>query len=222
MVKSIEVIYSPNSKIDAAIKEMLPDFDPGSQKRMKRKILNAKKAAEKHRDDNTDAEARHVFREFIPASILNRNGYTLEYETSINGKTPDWLDSTSKLMLESYTFERGGSSRFLDRVKSSVADKCDKYEDIITDHSLRFVISVYLDFWTTIEIEECCEDSAAFRTTFDESDCLWGILFFTEQQRSEFSIVGQPYGFFCLTTDGTHETMPGWPFPSADRNFDFR
>ena len=80
--------FSPNSKIDEAIREMLPHFSEVSQGRMKKAIRDAARAAAKHRDENTDAGARHVFREFIPAYVLNRCGYSLEYNRSIGGKTP--------------------------------------------------------------------------------------------------------------------------------------
>ena len=89
MTDSEEVTFSPNSAIDTDIKEMLREFDPESQGRMRKAILNAKKAAEKHGDENTDAGVRHIFREFIPASTLNRSGFAFEYERSIQGKTPD-------------------------------------------------------------------------------------------------------------------------------------
>ena len=79
-----EVVFSPNSAIDAAIKKIMPSFSQESQRRMKKAILAAKKAAEKQRDENTDAGARHIFREFIPAYILNKNGFTLEYERPIS------------------------------------------------------------------------------------------------------------------------------------------
>jgi hypothetical protein len=111
-----ETTFSPNSAIDTAIKEMLPNFNVVSQGRMRKAILNAKKSAVIHRDENSDAGARHIFREFIPASVLNQNGFAFEYEKTILGKTPDWLDNTAKFMLESYTYERGGSSSFLDRI----------------------------------------------------------------------------------------------------------
>ena len=91
---------------------------------MQRAILKAKTTAEKYRDENTDAGARHIFREFIPASSLNQNGFRFEYEEPLQGKRPDWLDATAGLMMESYTYERGGASRFLRRVDSAIKAKC--------------------------------------------------------------------------------------------------
>ena len=215
MTDTGETTFSPNAAIDAAIKEMLPYFNEESKRRMRKAILNAKKAAEKYRDENTDAGARHIFREYIPASMLNQNGFAFEYEKPIQGKTPDWLDDNARLMLESYTYERGGSSSFFDRVTSSVTDKCNKYKDIVAVNSLRFIVAVYLDFLTGMTLDECHEDSEMFRPVFDANDSLWAILFFTETQ-----VIGgkQHYGFFCLCADSSFAAIPNWPFQTMSLN----
>jgi hypothetical protein len=212
MSDSGEIIFSPNSAIDTAIKEMFPYFSQESQRRMQKAILSAKKAVEKQRDENTDASARHIFREFIPASILNKNGFTFEYEELIEGKRPDWLDHTARLMLESYTFERGASSPFLARVTASITDKCTKYKEIIENNSLRFVVAVYLDFLTGMLLDECREDPKMFRPIFDANNPLWAILFFTETQVVRGR---QNYGFFCVCTDSSFEPVPNWPFETV-------
>jgi hypothetical protein len=213
MLKHPDKVFSPNSAIEVAIKEMLPHFSEVSQRRMKKAICDAGRAARKHGDENTDASARHIFREFIPAFVLNRRGYRLEYEERIGGKTPDWLDLTSGLLIESYTYERGGTSSFLDRVKTAVATKCATYRELVTTHSLRLVVSVYLDFLTCMLLEECYEERAEFRATFDDNKSLWGVLFFAEQQPG-IPVAGQPYDFLCLTADSEFERMPNWNLPS--------
>ena len=215
MTDTGKTIFSPNSAIDTAISEMLPDFSAESQGRMRRAILNAKKSAETHRDENADAGARHVFREFIPASILNQNGFALEYEKPILGRTPDWLDETARLMMESYTYERGGSSSFLDRITASVPDKCNQYKGIIATNSLRFMVAVYLDFFTGMSLEECREDPELFRSVFDANPSLWAILFYTE---THFIGSKQHYGFFCLCLDSSFEAIPNWPFDTMKLN----
>lgn len=209
MGDSGEIVFSPNSAIDAAIIEMLPCFSAKSQRRMQKAILDAKKAAEKQRDENTDAGARHIFREFIPASILNKNGFAFEYERPIEGKRPDWLDDAAKLMLESYTYERGATSPFLVRVTSAITDKCNKYREIIAANSLRFVVAVYLDFLTGMLLDECREDYKMFRPIFDANDSLWAILFFTETQVVRNR---QDYGFFCVCRDSSFKAVANWPF----------
>ena len=201
--------FSPNPAIDAAIKGLLPSFSIRSQRRMKKAILNAKKSAEKHRDENTDAAARHIFREFIPAAILNQNGFAFEYEVRLDGRTPDWLDDSAKLMLESYTYERGGTSGLLERLTSSVTEKCTKYKDIIAANTFRFVLAVYLDFLTGISLDECREDVESFRSLFDTNDSLWALLFFTETYARGRT---QYYGFLCLCVDSSYEAISNWPF----------
>ncbi len=209
MTDSGDITFSPNSAIDTDIKEMMPYFSDVSQGRMRKAILNAKRAAERYRDENTDAGARHIFREFIPAAKLNQNGFTFEYEKSIGGKTPDWLDDAAGLVLESYTYERGGSSSFVDRISSSIAEKCNKYKDIVTTDSLCFIVAVYLDFLTGMTLDECKEDSKTFRSIFNSNDSLGAILFFTETH----VISGrQQYGFLCLCVDSSIMAIPNWPF----------
>ncbi|MDR3574307.1 MAG: hypothetical protein P4L50_10615 [Anaerolineaceae bacterium] len=216
MAETRATIFSPNSAINTEIKEMLQYFSPASQTRMRKAILDAKKAAEKHRDENTDAGARHIFREFIPASILNQNGFAFEYEIPIDGMKPDWLDVSARLMLESYTFERGGSSNFFDRVKSSVTDKCNKYKGIVATKSLLFVVIVYLDFFTGMSLDECREDSWMFRSVFDANDSLSAILFFTEATEIQVAVREQHYEYFCLCADSSFKTIPNWPFHTLD------
>jgi len=210
-----EIIFSPNSAIDAAVKDILPSFSLKSQKRMKKAILNAKKAVERYRDENTDAGARHIFREFIPASIFNQHGFAFEYEEPLYGKKPDWIDATEKLMMESYTYERGGSSSFFERVTSSIISKYQKYKDIIESNAFRFIVAVYLDFLTGMTLEECREDAEMFRTVFETNAPLYAIIFFTETRVIEGK---QQYGFFCLCADSPFTSIPNWPFETMSMN----
>ncbi len=209
-MKNIEKnLFSNNSAINSAIKAILSHFSIRSQKRMKKAILNAKKAAEKHNDENTDAGARHKFREFIPASILNQNGFNFEYEKSINGKIPDWSDNDFGLIMESYTYERGGVSRFSDRVISVITNKCNKYSEIIRANSLNFIIAVYIDFLTFILLDECREEIELYRQVFTDNDFLSAIIFFQESQVINNK---QQYAFFCITGNSTIKNYPNWPF----------
>ena len=115
--------------------------------------------------------------------------------------------------MDSYTFERGATSPFLDRVKASVRTKCGTYHDIISTCSLRFVVAVYLDFLACVLLEECYEQRAEFRTTFNDNDTLWAIMFFTEGTPG-ISIAGQPYRFLCLTADDDFAQTANWHLPS--------
>jgi len=211
MTDTRKTTFSPFPSGDIPIKEMLPNFNAESQRRMRRAILNAKKSAIKHGDENTDAAARHIFREYIPTSILNQNGFSFEYEKTIQGKKPDWVDFTARLLLESYTFERGGSSNFLDRVTSSITYKCNKYKSIIAAYSLRFVMSIYIDYLVPVMLlDEFREDPGLFRSVFNTNDSLWAILIFTETQ--VIFDKQQQYGFICICMDSSFDTIPNWPF----------
>lgn len=208
-------ILSPNRSFDAAIKEMLTAFDQSSQRRMKKAIRDAGNAAAKYQDENTDAGARHKVREFIPAYVLNLNGYSMQYDAQIDSKTPDWLDKGSLLMMESFTFERGGTAPFPSRVYSVVAEKCSKYSAIADHHFLSIVVAVYLDFLTCVDFEDCYESRSSFRPLFAQYQRLAGILFFTEQIGG-LPFGGQPYGFRCLTAEARLADHRSWPFCTFD------
>lgn len=210
-----ETTYAGNSSIDTAIKEMLPSFDEASQRRIRKAILAAGSAAKRHLDKNTDAAARHVFRELIPAAHLNNQGFRLRYEAKVAGKTPDWLDEDTGLLMECYTYERGGSAGFDDRVAAAVAEKCGRYSTIVQERGLRFVVAVYLDFLTAMTIEECAEDPERFRGIFDTNKKLSGLLFFTET----LAVGGrQQYEFVCISADSSIPSLPNWPFHTRSLN----
>ncbi len=209
-------IFSPNKSIDKAIKEMLTAFDEQSQLRMKKAIRDSGNAALKQQNENTDAGARHKFREFIPAYMLNLNGYSFQYDVKIDGKTPDWLDNESCLLMESLTFERGGTSPFESRVQSAAAEKCSKYLTIADHHSLSIVVAVYLDFLTGIDFEDCYAGHTSFSPLFAQYQRLAGILFFTEETDGFLLIGGQPYGFICLTSGDRLVDHRNCPVPLFD------
>jgi hypothetical protein len=215
MNTSGDPVFSPNSAIDTAIKEILPHFSLKSQQRMRKAIHDAAKSAQEHNDENTDAGARHVFREFLPACFLNQHGFAFEYEKLVQGKRPDWLDESSLLMLDSYTFERGGTSSLLDRLTAVAVNKCSRYQDVITAQSLRFILAVYLDFLTGISLDECREDAKSFQTVFTASKNLWAIVFFTE---AHFVARTQYYGFLCLCADSAYRAFSNWPFDTLNLN----
>ena len=209
MPTEYDITFAGNSAIDAAIKEMLPCFDPASQRRLRKAILNARMAAEKHKDDNTDAGARHIFRELIPAAQLNANGFNLEYERSIDGKTPDWVDLSRGFMMECLTYERGGSATFHDRVLAAVAGKCSKYGPLASARGFHFVVAVYIDFLTCVLLEECLEEPNRFRAAFEGCAALSALLFFSETRAVRKR---QQYGFVCVSRDVTVPDLQHWPF----------
>ncbi len=206
-------IFSPNNSIDAAFKQMLTAFDEMSQRRMKKAIRDAGNAIAKQQTEdkieNADAGARHKFREFIPAYVLNLYGYSFQYDVKIDNKTPDWLDNKSNLLMEVFTFERYGKSSFQSRVYSGAEEKCSKYSRIADYHYLSIVVAVYLDFLTSVDFDDCEESFPSFRSLFDQYQRLAGILFFTEQSGG-FLIGGQPYRFMCMAPVARLVDHPSW------------
>lgn len=201
--------FAGNSSIDEEIYDLLPLFDQQSQNRMKSAIRNAYKAAKKYGDENSDANARHVFREFLPAAELNRNGFHFEYERVIQGKKPDWFDETSKILLESYTFERNGISDFWVRLASVIKEKCEKYGGIAVRNSLYLIVAVYLDFVTCKDRDDIQEEPEKLNEIFTINQQISGVIFFTE---TLFVGTRQIYHYFCVSRDSSLSTIPKWPF----------
>ncbi|MFZ0932411.1 MAG: hypothetical protein WAN11_27685 [Syntrophobacteraceae bacterium] len=206
-------IFARNKSIDAAFKQMLTAFDETSQRRMKKAMRDAGNAIAKQQTEeqteNADAGTRHKFREFIPACILNLHGYSFQYEVQIDSKTPDWLDNKSNLLMEVFTFERGGKSSFQSRVYSGAEEKCSKYSNIADNHPLLIVVAVYLDFATGLDFDDCEESFPSFRPLFDQYQRLAGILFIIEESGG-FLFGGQLYKFMCLAPEARLVDHPSW------------
>lgn len=211
MDKDEEIIYSRNTSINQAITRILPCFSDTSQVRMRRAIRSAKRAVEKHRTEDTDAGARHIFREFLPAYELNKCGFAFEYEQEIQGLKPDWIDRTASMVFECYTYERGGSSDFWSRVNAAVSKKCNKYKGLITSESHRMVVGVYIDFCTFQTVDECRENLAEIRSIFASNQMLSAIVFYQESM-----VVNgiQQYEYFCVCSDDFFESFSSWQFPT--------
>jgi hypothetical protein len=196
--------YSANDDI------WLQNFDEASQKRMRKAIINARKAAVKHDDESTDGNARHLFREFIPIAILNKNGFSFEYEKEFDNKEkPDWVENKANILVESFTYERGGSTPFINRVWERISEKCSKYDDIVIENSYRFVIAIYIDFLSDITLDDIREAIEMFRPVFSKNKSLSAILFFTEDIVKDKY---QHYDFFCLSADTSFNEIQNWPF----------
>ena len=213
MIATEATKYSLNSSIDTEIKEMLAYFDAGSRRRIHKFIKDTLKTLRKHSDEKTDENARHIFRELIPASRLNKKGFAFEYSKKIQGKTPDWIDNNARIILESYTYERGGNSNFFDRVTPIISYKCNKYKNILEENSLRFIIAIYLDFLSDTFLFEVREDYELYSSLFKNNNLLSAILFFSE---SNFVGDKQEYDFYCICVDSSIKTIKNWPFETKN------
>jgi len=160
---------------------MLPKFSVSSQRRMCRRILDARHALDKYGDENVDAGARHIFREFIPAAELNGVGFSFEYEERVDGLTPDWIDRNAGMLVEVPTHwsegerRRGQTESLLQSVASAT--------NTVTSpgpNALRVVIAIYLDFLTGVTLRECKWQCGILGKLFGEYPELTGLLFFAE------------------------------------------
>jgi len=102
-------------------------------------------------------------------------------------------------------------------VISAISSKCGKYKSIANRHSLSIIITVYLDFITCVNFDDCYDDRREFAALFRDFPNLWGILFFTEQ-RNGIPMGGQPYGFMCLTSDEKLKHSENWNFRTLSVN----
>jgi len=141
----------------------------------------------------------------IPAAILNTLGYQFEYESKFGKQTPDWFNKDSSTLMESFTFERGGSSPFLKRINCRINKKCERYLKIVDEYSLNLIVSIYLDFGTGVRIEKCLNNSEYFYQIFKSNPSLRGILLFDEGTND--IIPELHYRFRCLTVDNSLENI---------------
>jgi hypothetical protein len=214
--------FLPNSAIDDELQRMLGMFDATSQQRLSRVLKQKNRSALKNRDEVTDAHARNVFREIVPAYTLNRAGCSFEYEKQFGDLTPDWFDQRNSIILECYTFQRGATSEFAIRTRSALEKKHNRYASIVSAQNARLLICVYLDFLAPVDLELAFEHSENITNWLTEFQSLWGILFYAEKQHdslSELLANANPsvdnnctFDFYCR--DDYWETVTGWPFPN--------
>jgi len=171
--------FAGNPAINADIHEMLAKFPESSRSRMRRKIRKARDAAVKTGSEEADAQARHIFREFVVATRLNANGLHLEYEKKLGGRTPDWYDEESRLLLEVFTCERGGRANPVKRIAERITEKVADYRQLVEDHNLYYLVAVYGDFMTGLDADDC-KEAIESGDLFNQHPALSGVVFFSE------------------------------------------
>jgi hypothetical protein len=171
--------FAGNSSINAEIHGILACFPEPSRSRMRTKIRQDAKALRKQGTDQADEAARHTFREFLVARRLNENGFGLEYNKKIEGRTPDWFDEKDKLLLEVFTCERGGKSPARERLGATLAKKAAKYRQMVSDKGLFYVVAAYGDFLACLLAEDC-DDAIRENRIFESYPDLSGVIFFAD------------------------------------------
>jgi hypothetical protein len=203
--------FAGNSAINAEIHNILSSFPEPSRSRMRKKIRQDKATLDRLGTDQADESARHTLREFLVARQLNSTGFCLEYNKSVSGQTPDWYDEQNKIVLEVFTYERGGSGSPVQRVATRLAEKVTKYMALVRDKSLHFVIAVHGDFLTAFDADDCKEAIADDRL-FERYPEVSGVIFFAEtnvvrvKQTDGSMALKQLYGYlYFANTNATRK-----------------
>jgi len=214
-------VYAGNKAINAELHEMLdsPLFSKDSRRRMQKKIREARGVCQQYGTEEADAGARHTFREFVLARQLNAEGFRLEYGENICGQTPDWYDAPNKLLLEVFTCERGGKSELKSRLAAGIEKKINKYETIVQQNNLSFIVAVYGDFMTGLDADDC-KDAIDDARLFRRCPILSGVLFFSEStvtmvpSKDGSTDKRQEYGFQYFANPSASRSFQ----PAADLN----
>jgi hypothetical protein len=184
--------FTSNRSINNALNEMLAAFPEPSPARMRKKLRQNNAILREQATPEADANARHTFREFVPAWQLFNFGFNLEYERPIAPqKTPDWFDETNRFVLEVFTCERGGNQTNVEkRVSDTISGKVCKYREAVVARSLHFVVGVHGDFHSNFDQIDC-QDAALNGSLFSGDPDLSGVIFFAETKVVE---IPQPDG----------------------------
>jgi hypothetical protein len=125
----------------------------------------------------------HIFRELILGAYLGYNNLKIRYEFNINGQTPDWSvvtnNSKSDCIIELLNFHidkatekqikvhkeksqmvffwRDQNKDNLDRLHQYILLKIQKYRKLASELKIPYIISLFIDFIITVDIDEVKE-----------------------------------------------------------------
>jgi len=144
-----------------------------------RKIFLKKFRENPHDSD----EIMHILRELILGAYLGYSNLKIRYEFNINGQTPDWsivinnsksdcmielvnfhIDKATEKQIKAYReksrmffFWRDQNKDNLDRLHQSILLKIQKYRKLAIELKIPYIISLYIDFMITVDIDEVKE-----------------------------------------------------------------
>ncbi len=140
-----------------------------------------KKFLKKFRKNAHDSdEIMHIFRELILGAYLGYSNHKIKYEFNINGQTPDWsvatnnsksdciielvnfhIDKKTEKQIQAhweksqvFFFFRDQNKDNLDRLHQSILHKIQKYRKLASELKIPYIISLYIDFKITVDIDE--------------------------------------------------------------------
>jgi hypothetical protein len=164
-------------------------------------------------------QVMHTFRELILGAFLGFQGYTVRYDQSLGGKTPDWsiLDEnrTLRCIVELVNFhtERatedeikrhlrarnmwcGWTGPHANRLYDRLWEKASKYTQLAEQMGVAYVIALFSEFNANIElaeVQDCLSDKE--KGLFSLYPSVSGLLFFEESSgRYPFTYIRNPDG----------------------------
>jgi len=145
-----------SAAIHRHVRTIVNGFDEPSRSRMRMKMRHDRAAARDLRTAQADAAVRHTYHEFIVGRHLQRMGFSPEYNRPIAGKTPDWFDAETRLLVEVFSVD-GGTTDASSRVISRMAKKLLRYAPTVRAESLSFVIALHGDPFGTFTQNQLAE-----------------------------------------------------------------
>lgn len=131
---------------------------------------------------NSD-EIMHIFRELILGAYLGYNNFKIRYEFNINGQAPDWsvvtnnpksdciielvnfhIDNVTEKQIKAHREKsrmffcwRDQNKDNLGRLHHSILLKIQKYRKLASELKIPYIISLYIDFMITVDMDEVKE-----------------------------------------------------------------
>jgi hypothetical protein len=190
-------IFTPNADFNTRFHELIPSFDEGSQRRIVCRLRRLRRAAEQDRRTEIRARISYALAELEIGARLRDSGYAVEYESELDGMTPDWLDVGARLLVEVVNAglpakmcqdidrngmwcgfaESDGIPVAVGRAFSAIDSKIGTYKAVIDRHELSYVVAVCGAFENDAEM---CDGRIAVEKwdLFNDRPHLSGVVYF--------------------------------------------
>ncbi len=144
--------------------------------------------------EHAERAGSHTYREGLTGGYLARQGYKVDYDRNVDGKTPDWtlLDASDEIvaLVESVMHEPGRGSN-TSRIADKLRHKVGAYAGLIRSLQIPFVVAVFPAFATGVYPDEV---ATAATQTFPTEPELSGVIFIEEDGRLGYR--GHSFEFF--------------------------
>jgi hypothetical protein len=195
--------FAGNDAINEHIHRQLQKLSPESAKIMAKKIRDARNADTIQKTHKSNFQLLQAWRELCIAEYFIDRKIAVECESQFDGKTPDWYAPSERLVIE--VISRGAPNTMeaelfnkgvafgrtackFDRIANAVKEKADKYEAIINNCKLRYVIAVHGSSFLATTAEDCKE--ALVKANLSDLPHVSGVLFLSED--SDFKYFPNP------------------------------